>query len=101
MLPHFEQFGTVFLSQFAVEYSDGSLQVFPLLCYFLLSFLQLLQLFLSLPPQSFQVLILLLIQEAMEILKLGSDFSFQGIKTVLKDVWTIINSGLDVTKHPV
>lgn len=101
MLPHFEQFGTVFLSQFAVEYSDGSLQVFPLLCYFLLSFLQLLQLFLSLPPQSFQVLILLLIQEAMEILKLCSDFSFQGIKTVLKDVWTIINSGLDVTKHPV
>ncbi len=84
MLSHFEQFGTVLLSQFAVEHCDGSLQVPPLLCYFLLPVLQLLQLLLSLPPQPFQVPTLFLIQETMEVLKLGSDFSFQGIKTVLK-----------------
>lgn len=96
--PHFEQFRTVFLSQFAVEHCDGSLQVSPLLCYLLLSFLQLLQLFLPLPPQSLQVLELLLIQEAMEVLKLGSDFSLQDIKTALKDEegkrWAVINSAL-------
>lgn len=85
MLPHFEQLGTVLLSQFVVEHCNCSLQVLPLLCYFLLSLLQLLQLFLSLPPQSLQVLTLLFIQEAMEVLKLGSDFSFQLIKSALRD----------------
>ncbi len=84
-LSHFEQFRTVLLGQFAVEHCDCSLQVSPLLCYFLLSFLQLLQLLLSLPPQSLQVLTLLLVQETMEVLKLGADLSFQGIKTALKD----------------
>lgn len=83
--PHFKQFRTVLLSQFAVEDCDCSLQVSPLLCYFLLSFLQLLQLLLSLPPQSLQVLTLLLVQETMEVLKLCSDLSLQGIKTALKD----------------
>lgn len=82
---HFQQFGTVLLSQFAVENCDRSLQVSPLLCYFLLPLLQLLQLFLFLPPQSLQVPTLLLVQETMEVLKLGSDLSFQGIKTALKD----------------
>lgn len=84
-LPYFEQFRTVLLSQFAVQHCDCSLQVFPLLCYFLLSFLQLFHLFLFLPPQSLQVLKLLLIQETMEVLKLSSDFSFKDIKIVLKD----------------
>lgn len=85
MLPHSEQFRAVVLGQFAVEHRDCSLQVSPLRCYLLLSLLQLLHLFLSLPPHSFQVIILLLIQETMQVLKLSSDFSFQGIKTVLID----------------
>lgn len=85
MLPHFEQLRTVVLSQFAVEHCDCSLQASPLLCDLLLPLLQLLQLSLFLPPQSLQVLTLLLIQETMEVLKLSSDFSFQLIKTVLKD----------------
>jgi len=85
VLPHCEQRRAVLLGQFAVQHSDGSLQVSPLRCYFLLPLLQLLQLFLSLPPESLQVVILLLIQETMEVLKLCSDFSFQVFKRVLKD----------------
>lgn len=85
MLPHFEQLWTIVLSQFAVEHCDCSLQASPLLCYFLLPLFQLLQLFLFLPPQSLKVLKLLLIQETVEVLKLGTDFSFQAIKAVLKD----------------
>lgn len=86
-LPHFEQLGTVLLSQFAVEHTDCSLQVSPLRSYFLLSLLQLFHLFLFLRPQSLHLLILLLIQEAMEVLKLSTDFPFQVIEPVLKDKW--------------
>lgn len=85
MFAHFEQFWAVLLSQFTVDRCDRSLQGFRLLCYFLLSLLQLFQLFLSLPPQSLQVLTLLLIQETMEVLILSSDFSLQVIKPALKN----------------
>lgn len=87
LFSHCEQFRTILLCQFAVEHCDCFLQVFPLLCYFLLSLLQQLHLFLSLPPQSFKVLAFLLLQKTMEVLKLGSDFPFQVIKAVLKNVW--------------
>lgn len=81
---HFEKFGTVLLTQLVVEHCDSFLQVPPLSGYLPLPLLQLLQLLLSFSSQSLQVPALLLIQETMEVLKLGPDFSFQGIETGLK-----------------
>lgn len=81
---HFEKLGTVLFAQFVVEHCDGFPQVPPLSGYLPLSLLQLFQLLLSFSSQSLQVPALLLVQETMEVLKLGPDFSFQGIETALK-----------------
>lgn len=83
--PHFEHVDALFLGQFAVKHGHGSLQVLPLLVDVILPLLQSRQEFSSLLLQALEILVLLLIQEAMEVPELGSDLSFQFVEPTLKN----------------
>ena len=83
---HFEKLRVIVLSQLGVECCNCSLQVLPLLVDFPLSCPQQLHLFLFLPLQALHVSVLLLIQEAVEVLELCPDLSFQVLKPVLEVV---------------